>query len=55
MRYTANDSNENEITTDRLITVIDTIPPQVALVTHDFFDGTALATYNTDDFPKIAL
>ena len=50
MRYTAIDSNENELVTDREITVIDTIAPQVALVTHDFFDGTPLATVNTDDF-----
>ena len=50
MRYQAIDSNDNEVITDRQITVIDTIPPQVALVTHDFFDGTPLVTYNTEDF-----
>ena len=41
MRYEAIDSNDNKIVTDRRITVIDTIPPQVALVTHDFFDDTS--------------
>ena len=50
MRYEAIDSNDNKIVTDRRITVIDTIPPQVALVTHDFFDDTSLSTFNTDEF-----
>ena len=50
MRYEAIDSNDNKIITDRLITVVDTIQPQVALVTHDFFDGISLTTFNTEEF-----
>lgn len=50
MRYTAKDSNDNEVITDRQITVIDTIAPQVSLITHDFFTGTPFTTFNTDDF-----
>ena len=49
MRYNAKDSNDNEVITDRQITVIDTIAPQVSLITHDFFTGTPFTTFNTDD------
>ena len=50
MRYQAIDSNDNEVIIDRQITVIDTIAPQVALVTHDYFSGTPLVTHNTEEF-----
>ena len=50
MRYQAIDSNDNQVVTDREITVIDTIAPQVALVTHDYYSGTPLVTVNTEDF-----
>ncbi len=50
MRYQAIDSNDNETIIDRQITVIDTIAPQVAIVTHDYFSGTPLATHNVEDF-----
>lgn len=55
MRYTATDSNDNEVISDRLITVIDTIAPQVALITHDFFTGTPFSTFNTEDFQDIPI
>ena len=37
IRYNAADSNDNEVIIDRQITVIDTIAPQVSIVTHDYF------------------
>jgi hypothetical protein len=37
---------------DRQITVIDTIAPQVSLVTHDYFSNTPLSTFNTEGFEE---
>ena len=50
MRYKAIDANDNEVILERKITVIDTIAPQVALVTHDYFTGTPFSTFNTSEF-----
>ena len=50
MRYQAVDSNDNEVIIERQINVIDTIAPQVAIVTHDYFSNSPLTTVNKDDF-----
>ncbi len=52
MRYNAADSNDNEVIIDRQITVIDTIAPQVSIVTHDYFSNTPLSTFNTEGFEE---
>lgn len=52
IRYQANDINDNVVTVDRTISVIDTIPPQVSLVTHNYFTGQELQTINNSDFPS---
>ena len=54
MRYNAADSNDNEVIIDRQITVIDTIAPQVSIVTHDYFSNTPLSTFNTEGFERKA-
>ena len=39
VQYSSIDSNDNNITSRRLIGVVDTIAPQVAIISHDFLKG----------------
>ena len=50
VRYSSVDSNDNNITTSRKIKVVDTIAPQVAVISTDFLKGTSsLVTTNPTD------
>ena len=41
VQYSSVDSNDNNITSRRTINVVDTIPPQVAIISKDFMNGVA--------------
>ena len=50
VQYSSVDSNDNNITTSRKIKVVDTIAPQVAVISTDFLKGTSsLITTNPTD------
>jgi hypothetical protein len=50
VQYSSVDSNDNNITTNRKIKVVDTIAPQVAVLSTDFLKGTSsLVTTNPTD------
>ena len=57
VRFEAQDTNENSALAERSIEVIDTIAPQVALVTHGFLEqGQALQSINPielENFPIV--
>ena len=41
VQYSSIDTNDNNITSSRKINVVDTIPPQVAIISKDFMNGVA--------------
>ena len=56
INYSSVDSNDNNITKTRDISVIDTIPPQLALITHDFMRNEAsLITTNPKELGNKAI